>query len=57
LHTADADLADLFCGLPLDRAQLPRWGCVIKEKVGFRFAGHVETYAAGDAYYVPPTTV
>ena len=25
-HTADADLADLFRGLPDDRAQLPRWG-------------------------------
>ena len=27
-HTADADLADLFRGLPDDRAQLPRWGYV-----------------------------
>jgi hypothetical protein len=53
-HTADADLADLFRGLPDDRAQLPRWGYVIKGKVGFRFADREETYAAGDAYYVPP---
>ena len=53
-HTADADLAALFRGLPDDRAQLPRWGYVIKGQVGFRFADHEETYEAGDAYYVPP---
>lgn len=27
-HTADADLAHLFRGLPDDLAQLPRWGYV-----------------------------
>ena len=53
-HTADADLADLFRGLPDDRAQLPRWGYVIRGKVGFRFADRDETYHAGDAYYVAP---
>ena len=53
-HTADADLRDLFRGLPDDRAQLPRWGYVIKGKVGFRFSDREETYEAGDAYYVPP---
>jgi hypothetical protein len=53
-HTADADLADLFRGLPDDRAQLPRWGYVIRGKVGFRFSDRQETYAEGDAYYVPP---
>jgi hypothetical protein len=53
-HTADADLADLFRGLPDDRAQLPRWGYVINGKVGFRFSDREETYEAGDAYYVPP---
>lgn len=53
-HTADADLAALFRGLPGDRAQLPRWGYVIKGKVGFRFTDREETYEAGDAYYVPP---
>lgn len=42
-HTADADLADLFRGLPDDRAQLPRWGYVIKGKVGFRFSDREET--------------
>ena len=53
-HTADADLAELFRGLPDDRAQLPRWGYVIEGKVGFRFADHEETFEAGDAYYVSP---
>jgi hypothetical protein len=53
-HTADADLADLFRGLPDDRAQLSRWGYVIRGKVGFRFADRDETYHAGDAYYVAP---
>jgi hypothetical protein len=53
-HTGDADLADLFRGLPDDRCQLPRWGYVVKGRVSFRFADHEETYTAGDAYYVPP---
>ena len=52
--TADADLADLFRGLPDDRSQLPGWGYVIKGKMAFRFADREETYEAGDAYYVPP---
>jgi hypothetical protein len=53
-HTADADLTDLFRGLPDDRCQLPRWGYVIAGKVSFRLADHEETYESGDAYYVPP---
>ena len=53
-HTADADLAPIFQGLPGDRCQFPRWGYVVCGRVGFRFADRVETYAAGDAYYVPP---
>jgi hypothetical protein len=50
-HTADADLAPLFRGLPEDRAQLPRWGYVIEGRIGFRFADREETYEAGEAYY------
>jgi hypothetical protein len=53
-HTADADLAALFRGLPEDRAQLPRWGYVIEGRIGFRFADREETYEAGEAYYVGP---
>lgn len=51
-HSADADLAPLFRGLPEDRAQLPRWGYVIEGRIGFRFADREETYGAGEAYYV-----
>ena len=54
-HTADADLAALFRGLPDDLCQLPRWGYVLQGMITFRFAdGTEETYVAGDAYYVPP---
>src|SRR5262245_37262837 len=53
-HTADAELAPLFRGLPDDRCQIPRWGYVVTGHVTFRFADHEETYRAGDAYYVPP---
>jgi hypothetical protein len=53
-HTADADLAPLFRGLPGDRAQLHRWGYVIEGRIGFRFADREETYRAGEAYYVEP---
>ena len=53
-HTANADLAPLFRGLPDDLSQLPRWGYVIEGKVAFRFPDREERYEAGDAYYVPP---
>ena len=38
-HTADADLAGLFRGLPDDRAQLPRWGYVVQGPVGLPVPG------------------
>ncbi|HSE71367.1 MAG TPA: cupin domain-containing protein [Nocardioidaceae bacterium] len=53
-HTADADLAPLFRGLPDDRCQFQRWGYVVSGQITFRFADHDEVYRAGDAYYVPP---
>lgn len=53
-HSADADLATLFRGLPKDQSQLPRWGYVIRGRIGFRFDDREELYEAGDAYYVPP---
>lgn len=53
-HSADADLAGLFRGLPGDRCQLPRWGYVLEGMITFRFADREETYVTGDAYYVPP---
>ena len=53
-HVADADLGELFRGLPRDRCQLPRWGYVVKGKVCFALSDREETFEAGDAYYVPP---
>ena len=53
-HTADADVAAWFKGLPGDRCQVPRWGYVIAGMITFRFSDREETYVAGDAYYVPP---
>ena len=52
-YTADADLEELFKGLPDDRCQCEHWGYVIKGKVTFKSADVEETFAAGDAYYVP----
>jgi hypothetical protein len=53
-YKADADPAEFFRGLPDDRCQCPHWGVVLTGSIGFRFADHTETYAAGDAYYAPP---
>ena len=48
------DLAPLLKGLPDDRCPCPHWGYVIKGKVTFTFADRVETFEAGDAFYVEP---
>ena len=53
-HTADAELAALFRGLPGDLCPLPRWGYVVEGKVSFVFPDHEETFEAGDAYYIAP---
>lgn len=53
-HSADADPATLFRGLPKDQSQLPRWGYVVRGRIGFRFEDREEVHEAGDAYYVPP---
>ena len=53
-YTADADLAELFKGLPDDRCQCEHWGYVIKGKLSFKTADGIETYETGDAYYAPP---
>ncbi len=52
-YTADADLAELFEGLPDDRCQSPHWGYVVKGKLTYKFADHDETFEAGEAYYAP----
>jgi hypothetical protein len=53
-YTADADLEELFKGLPDDRCQCEHWGYVIKGKVSFKTADGEETFETGDAYYAPP---
>jgi hypothetical protein len=53
-YTADADMAELFRGLPDDRCQCEHWGYVIKGKVSFKTADGDETFETGDAYYVGP---
>ncbi|MGH7686332.1 MAG: cupin domain-containing protein [Candidatus Dormibacteria bacterium] len=50
----DFDPAALFQGLPDDRCQCPHWGVVTSGELVIRYADHVESYAAGDAYYVEP---
>jgi hypothetical protein len=53
-YTADADLAELFKGLPDDRCQCPHWGVVLKGKLKFTTDDGETVIEAGDAYYVPP---
>ncbi len=53
-HTSDEDLGPLLQGLPNDECQLVRLGYVIRGIAEFKVAGRIETYRAGDAYYVPP---
>ena len=53
-YTADADMGELFKGLPDDRCQCEHWGYVIKGKLSFKTADGEETFETGDAYYVPP---
>jgi hypothetical protein len=53
-YTADADLTDLFVGLPDDRCQCAHWGYVIKGKLTFKTPDGDETFQTGDAYYVGP---
>jgi hypothetical protein len=54
-YTADADLAELFRGLPDDRCQCPHWGVVMKGKLKYTETDGEETVInAGEAYYVPP---
>ena len=52
-HTSDEDLGPLLEGLPSDECQLVRLGYVIRGIAEFRVGGRIETYNAGDAYYVP----
>ncbi len=53
-YTADADLAEMFKGLPDDRCQCPHWGVVLKGKLKFTGNDGETIIEAGDAYYVGP---
>ena len=54
-YTADADLADLFKGLPDDHCQCPHWGVVLKGKLTYRYSdGTEETITEGEVYYARP---
>jgi hypothetical protein len=53
-YTADADLKDLFRGLPDDRCQCPHWGYVLKGKLVYHYADGDDVITAGQAYYARP---
>ena len=53
-HSNDQDLGPLFEGLPDGECQFIRLGYVVEGTVAFRIGDRIETYSAGDAYYVPP---
>jgi len=53
-YTADADLADLFKGLPDDRCQCPHWGVVLEGKLKYTTDDGEIVVESGEAYYVPP---
>ncbi len=48
------DLAQLFKGLPDDRCQAHHWGHVIKGSLQIRYGDRVETFTAGQTYYIEP---
>ena len=53
-YTADADMSDMFKGLPDDRCQCPHWGVVLKGKLKFSDATGDTIIEAGEAYYMAP---
>lgn len=53
-YTTDADLSELFRGLPDDHCQCPHWGVVLKGKLKFMSPDGDTTIEAGEAYYMPP---
>jgi hypothetical protein len=53
-YTADADLAELFRGLPDDRCQCPHWGVVLRGKLKFTGSDGDTIIGPGEAYYVGP---
>ncbi len=53
--TEDSSLAPLLKGLPDDACQCPHWGYMLAGEMTVTYTdGRQETYAAGDAFYMPP---
>lgn len=54
-YSADADLRNMFKGLPDDMCQAAHYGYVISGRVGFRYAdGTVEEITTGESYVATP---
>jgi hypothetical protein len=53
-HSTDQDLGPLFDGPSGGECQFVRLGYVIEGHTAFRIGERTETFAAGDAYFVPP---
>ena len=53
-YTAEADLADLFKGLPDDKCQCEHWGYVFEGTIVYHTAQGDEEFVGGDAYFVGP---
>jgi hypothetical protein len=54
-YSVDADLSEMFKGLPDDRCQAEHWGYVLKGKLTFTYGdGTSDVIGAGEAYYAPP---
>ena len=53
-YTEDADLSDLFKGLPDDRCQCEHWGYVFEGKLVFHTAEGDQEFVGGEAYFVGP---
>jgi ethanolamine utilization protein EutQ (cupin superfamily) len=47
-------LAAMLKGLPGDSCQCPHWGYIMAGRLTVSYADHLETYEAGDAYFMPP---
>jgi len=47
-------LRDALAGLPGGACRCPHWGYVFSGGISVDYGDHVETYQAGDAFYLPP---
>lgn len=51
---ADVDARELFSKLPNGACMCPHWGYQISGEASYIFPDRVETYTAGDFFYLPP---